>query len=504
MFEDSIQDVRFALRQVRKSPTTALVIIATLALGIGANTAIFSLVQAALLRTTPVEDPDRLVAIWTTCRRGAPRCHSSYPDIIDYRDRSSTLADLAAYAVERASLGDDAGSRVVAVAMATGNFFSLLGIAPSHGRLIAPADDLPGGAAVAVLSHALWRDRFAADAAIIGRTVRLNGSSFQVVGVTPAHFRGITVGDGPDIYIPLLVAPALASGFVVDDSRFEGRGERWIEQLVGRMEPSSTIGQVRAEMSTISDLMAAEDPDARGPRTITVDPARRLILPVSNEGNFSRYLILLLGVVGLTLLLACANLANLQLARAADRRHELAIRAAIGAGRGRLIRQTLTESLVLSTLGGIAGLALGPLLLRALAGYQLPGRIEIANLQAGLDLPVLVFTFSLALATGMLFGLGPALSAGRSRLSNLLATGGRSGSARSDLGARPGWCRCRWACPWFCWWARCSSCKRCKPGSTSIWAYAAMMAWCWRPSICRCCNTATEMRQPCFRRSNNG
>ena len=431
MFEHSVQDVKFALRQMQRSPTTVAVIVATLALGIGANTAIFSLVQATLLQATPVEDPGTLVALWTTCRRGDPRCSSSYPDIVDYRERSSTLTDLGAYTMERASLGDDAGSRVVTVQLSTGNLFPLLGVVPRLGRLLSPSDDVPGGAAVAVLSYDLWRDHFAANNTVVGRTVRLNGNPFEVIGVGPQSFRGITVGDGPDIYIPLLVGPSMASGFVVDDSRFSRRNSRWIGQLVGRMAPDSTLEQVRSEMSAISDQLAAEDPDARGPRRITVDHAHRLILPIASEASFSRFLLLLLVVVGLTLLLACANLANLQLARAANRRQELAIRAAIGAGRGRLIRQTLTESLVLSMLGGIAGLALGPFLLVALAGYQLPGRIDIAGLQAGLNVPVLLFTFALAVTTGMLFGIGPAVSSGRSNSMQALAAGVRTTTLRS-------------------------------------------------------------------------
>ncbi len=431
MFHDTIQDVKFAVRQMRKSPATAAVIILTLALGIGANTAIFSLVQATLLRSTPVEDPDSLVALWTTCRRGDPRCSSSYPDIIDYRERSSTLSDLAAFAGVRASLGDNAGSRIVAVQLSSGNMFPLLGVAPTLGRLLAPSDDVLGGPSVAVLSHDLWRDRFAADARIVGRTVRLNGIPFEVIGVGPRNFRGIAVGDGADLYIPLLVGPTLESGFVIDDSRFSDRSSRWIDQLVGRLAPGSTLAQARSEMAAISDHLATEDPDARGPRGVTVDRANRLLLPVASEANFSRFLLLLLVVVGLTLLLACANLANVQLARAASRRQELAIRAAIGAGRGRLIRQTLTESLVLSLLGGVAGLALGPFLLQALAGYQLPGRVGIAQLQAGINVPVLLFTFALAMATGMLFGLGPALSSGKGRLSQLLAAGARASAMRS-------------------------------------------------------------------------
>ncbi len=218
--------------------------------------------------------------------------------------------------MERASLGDDAGSRVVTVQLSTGNLFPLLGVVPELGRLLSPSDDVPGGAAVAVLSYDLWRDLFAADSNVVGRTVRLNGNPFEVIGVGPESFRGITVGDGPDIYIALLVGPSMASGFVVDDSRFSQRGSRWIGQLVGRMAPGSTFEQVRSEMSAISDQLAAEDPGARGPRRITVDQAHRLILPIASEASFSRFLLLLLVVVGLTLLLACANLANLQLARA--------------------------------------------------------------------------------------------------------------------------------------------------------------------------------------------
>lgn len=428
MLDDLVQDGKSALRQIATRPLAATLIVITLALGIGANTAMFSLVQTALVSPAPVPDPDSLVALWTTCRRGDPRCGSSYPDMLDYRRRASTLRDLAAYAKEVASLGDERGAQVVNVHLATGNYFPLLGLKPAAGRLLDPGDDMPGSTAVAVLSHDLWSGRFGSDPRVVGRTVRLNGHAHTVLGVTPRGFRGLEVGAGPDIYVPLLAGPGLQGGDRLQEAWFAERDTRWIDQLIGRRAPGATIEQVRAEMAGVSEQMASEDPEARGPRMITVDLADRLIRPRGSEAGFSRFLLLMLAVVGLTLLLACANLANLQLAQSSRRRQEMAIRAAIGAGRGRLLRQALTESLVLSLLGGLAGLLLGPALIRVLSGYELPGGVDIAGLRAGIDLPVLLFAFVLSLVAGVLFGLAPGLRHGRRRASRVLAVEMRDAS----------------------------------------------------------------------------
>ena len=424
MFENFTQDTRLALRTLRQEPGYAVAAILTLALGIGANSAIFSVGSAALMSAAPVTDPESLAAIWTTCRAGRPRCSSSYPDYLDYRDRSTTLDDLAAYALRRASLGDDNGARLVAVQASTGNFFDVVGVKAALGRTFSAGDEQER-AAVVVLTDALWRAHFSSDPGVIGHTIRLNGTAFDVIGVTPEGFRGMHLRGGPDAFIPLLSGPALASGFMIDDSLFQVRGSRWIDQLIGRLDEATTIEQARAEMLAISDQLAEEDPGARGPRSITVESARRLLLPVTDDGELVSFLTILGGVVAFTLILACANLANLMLARAGTRRREIGVRLAIGASKGRVVRQMLTESMVVALFGGGAGFLLGNWVLALLGGYELPGGVAVAGLGASMDGRVMLFAFALSLLTGLAFGLVPALQATRTELDACMSQGSR-------------------------------------------------------------------------------
>jgi len=428
MWDEQKQDVRQALRALRNAPGYAAAAVITLALGIGANSAIFSVGQAALLQTAPVNEPEQLAAVWTTCRAGNPRCSSSYPDYLDYRERSTTLEDLAAYSFERASLGSDDGARLISVQAATGNYFELLGVGIAVGRTFTPEDERERQL-VAVLTADFWNDQFGADPDVVGRSIRLNNASFEVIGITPEGFDGLHLRGGADVIIPLLSGPALASGFLEDDSRFERRGSRWIDQLIGRLAPGATIEQARAEMLAISDQLAAEDPDARGPRRITVESAHRLIAPAGDEGELTGFVFLLGGVVAFTLLLACANLANLLLARSAARRREIGVRLALGASKARIVRQMLTESTVLALIGGAAGLLVGYWVLSLLSGYQLPGGVDIDRIGAGMDAGVLWFTLGLSLLTGIAFGTVPALQATRINLDASMRTAGRSATA---------------------------------------------------------------------------
>ncbi len=434
-----IQDLRYALRQLRRSPGFAAAAILTLALGIGANTAIFGVFDAAILESPPVVEPERLVAVYTTCRDGDPRCSSSYPDYVDYRDRSGTIDDLAAYTWTTASLGSQEDARLALVQPSTGNYFRLLGVRPGLGRLLGPDDDRRGAARrVAVLSHDLWREAFGGDTAAVGRTIRLNSASFEVVGVTPEGFQGLHLDGGPDLWIPLLAGSALGTGFFEDDSRFDNRGSRWIAQLVGRLAPDATVERARAEMLAISNRLAEEDPAARGPRSVTVDAIPGRILPAGARGDLARFVWILAGVVALILLLACANVANLLLARAAARHQELGIRRAIGAGRGRLIRQLVTEGIVLGSLGGATGLLLSRWLLRALASFELPGGVSVGVVEAGFDLRAFAIAAVVSAAAVLLFAVLPALRASRADPSSMLqaetrVAGGRAGGLRQGL-----------------------------------------------------------------------
>ena len=424
-FERLWQDIRYAFRLLLGKPGFSLAVLLTLALGVGANSAIYSLGEAVLFRSAPVERPQDLVAVWTTCRLGTPQCSSSYPDYLDYRQRSSTLQDLAAYTWRTASLGSESGARVVTVQLNTGNYFSLLGVGAHLGRPLLDSDDLDGQAShVVVLSHRFWSSHFSGSPDIVGKKIALNRRPVEVVGVAPAGFDGLHLGRGPDIHLPLRAMPVLVSDSESQRARFTTRGSRWIPQLVGRLAPGATLTAVRQEMAALSDQLAQEDPDARGPRKITVESAGQFILPVSRSSDVVAFVSLLAGVVGLTLLLACANLSNLLLARGMSRQHEMGIRVAIGASRSRLIRQQITETLVLAVLGGFLGLLVARLLLQVMGSFELPGGVLIQSVNPELNTKVMLMTFGVALVAGLGAAFLPALHGTRFRLAKILVQGG--------------------------------------------------------------------------------
>ena len=428
-----VADAKYAARFLLGHRGFTAVVLGTLALGIGANTAIFSVLHGVLLKAPGVEDPSSLVAVYTTSRRGFPRSSSSWLDYVDYRDRTGALADLAATTQLPATLGDDErGARAVTVEAVTDNTFGLLGVRPALGRPIGSDDDRFGaGRAVTVLSHRLWTGHFGGDPSIVGTSVRLSGQPFEVVGVMGPEYTGLTLGDGPDLWTSMQAARAVGTGFAIGDDRmFEIRGARWIGRLVGRLAPGTTVEAARAELLAVSDRLREEDPDARGPRSVTVDPLGRYLLPVGEEEDLSAFVWLLMGVVGTTLLLASANLANLLLARASTRRGEIGVRLALGASRGRVVRQLLTESLLLGIGGGALGLLVAIGLLQLLGGFDLPGGLPIAAVRPELNGPVLATTAALSLLTALLFGLAPAMRSTRDGLASSVREHGGRGGAR--------------------------------------------------------------------------
>lgn len=428
------QDLRVASRSYRREPVFTLVAVTTLALGIGASKAIFSVTSQALLARPAVEDADGLAAVYTTCRSGTARCSSSYPDYLDYRDGTEGIADLAATALISASLGsEDQGARLLTAQTVTGNFFDVLGLAPAHGRLFGPADDETGGGSpVVVLSHELWRTHFAADPGVVGSSIRLNGQAFEVVGVTPRDFDGLRIDTKPQLWVPIQSRPYLTGGDDEYTDRFEVRDMRWIDLLVARLTDGTSVDVARSELLALSESMRDEDPDARGPRSVTVDALEGYILPNQREADFRIFVHLLGGTVALALLLCCANLANLLLARGSSRRRDVGVRLAIGAGRPRIVRQLVTESFVLAALGGLAGLIVAEGLMRVLGGFELPGGVPIASLGVSLDTGALLLAGLVTLGTAVLFGLAPALDGSRTELSGALRSGR---GARDDLGS---------------------------------------------------------------------
>jgi len=415
---DLFVDGRHALRQLRRNPGFAGAALVTLALGIGANTAIFSIADRALLQRPPVRDPEALAAIYTTCRRGFAKCSSSYPDFVDYRDRTRSFVDMAGYSWVPLKVGDAQSPQLVTGQVVTGNYFNLLGTRAHLGRLIQPDDNRRDGAAlVVVLSHEFWESAMGADSAAVGSSIRLNDVAFTVAGVAPPGFHGLDLGRRPSLWLPMFAGPTLgeSAGAVSQASVFDERGARWIATLVGRLRPNTTLAAARAELNALAAQLGAEFPEERaaadGERGITVDPAGSYILPVLSADELRQFVFLLFGVVAFTLLLAAANIANLLLARASARTHEIGVRQAVGAGRGRLVRQLLTESSVLAVVGGAGGLLVARVMLDLFAGFELPGGVAIGALGVGIDTTVLAFAIVLSVLIAFVFGLAPALRA---------------------------------------------------------------------------------------------
>ena len=407
---DAWQDLVFAARMLRKSPAFAATAILTLALGIGANTALFSLVNATLLQQLPVQHRERLDHIFN----GADSNTLSYPAYAALRDGAKQFDGIAAWGGITASLNADNETDLVPGVIVTGNFFDLLGIAAVEGRLLTTADDVtPGAHPVVVISHRLWQTRFAGRPGIVGTQVRLNGGIFTIVGIAPADFPGPQLGAMRDIYVPMMMQALMRpprAGFSgeLNPDLLKNPNNAWLSQIA-RRKPSVTREQAQAELVAVATTyLQSANPAARPPRLSLVP------IDVGNQGQREqmRSVATLLGfVVGAVLLIACANVANLLLSKAAARRREVAIRLALGASRWRIIRQLLTESVTLSAIGGAAGVLLAWIVVQAFkAAPPPPGALPIA-LAFSVDRRVLLFSLGLSVLTGLVFGLAPALQA---------------------------------------------------------------------------------------------
>jgi len=413
LFEELGQDLRYAVRSLRTSPGFTAVALLTLALGIGANTAIFSVVRGVLLEPLPFPEAGQLVRVWHAQPSGGVEQGAvSEPDFLDWQRESQRAASMGGYFFADGLSGVDlTGSGAperLSAALVTDGFFQTLGTRPLLGRALASEDQVAGRNRVVVLSHGMWTRRFGADAALVGTTVSLNGQPFQVIGIMP---RGFTYPADRtiDAWIPL--------SFFGPDDIGRSRGAHFL-QVVARLRSGATAAQLDVELSGIATRLAAQYPENPDWTAVTTASLRDSIF-----GEVRRPLVVLMVAVALLLLIACVNLASLLLARATGRQREFAVRAAIGAGRGRIARQLLTESMTLALLGGALGIALAAVAVRALANAgaaELPRAAEI-----GMDGWVLAFTIGVAVLSGLVFGLAPTVKASAANLQGMLRADGR-------------------------------------------------------------------------------
>ena len=443
MAETLLKDIRYALRWMRRSPGFSAVAILSLGLGVGVNTAMFSLVDSLLFRPLPVTSPATLVDIFTTGGDGDEYATTSYPDYLDLKAQNTVFSDVLGYSpmIAPLSLGGDR-SRISLGQVVTANHFTMLGVQPFLGRLLVPSDDDPGAARVVVISHRMWRREFGSDPAIAGKTLTLRGLPYSIAGVAPESFTGVVPLLTPELWLPIQyveeVEPAGINDSVpspIGKTRIERRGFRWMFAK-GRLKPGVTAAQAHANVALIGRQLEAANVQTNKDRKFSAVPTEdvRLLVPQAG-GILSIGAAGLMTIVGLVLLIACANVAGMLLARASARRREISVRLAIGASRRRLIQQLLVEGAILGTLGAIAAVALAWALVQGLQGIKLPLSVDVA-FDLRVDARVLSFSLIVAALTGMLAGLLPALKASAPSLVNDLrgdAPAGKVGRRRFSL-----------------------------------------------------------------------
>ena len=419
-----LSDVRYAVRWLRRSPGFAAVAILSLGLGIGVNTSMFSLVDAILLRPLPVEHPETLVDVFTSSVDGDRYATSSYPDFLDLKTQNSVFSDMIGYTPMFAPLNLGDRARLVMGHVVTSNHFEMLGVRPFLGRMLRASDDNAGADRVVVISHAMWRRDFGADTAVVGRSLRMRGLDYTIVGVAPPSFTGVVPLLAPELWLPAAhveeVEPAGINSNVPSPTgrtRLERRGSRWLF-VKGRLKPGMTAAQADANVALIGTQLAAANPMTNKDAKMSAFPTSdvRLLVPQAS-GPLSVGSAAVMSVVGLVLLIACANVAGMLIARASSRRREMSIRLAIGASRRQIIRQMLVEGVVLGLCGAAVAASLAWVVTRAIAAIQLPIPGSI-GLDLRVDARVLSFAVVVATLAGLVASLTPALKAASPRLAS--------------------------------------------------------------------------------------
>ena len=426
------QDLRHGLRVLLKSPAFSAVAVLSLALGIGANTTIFTVVNAILLHPLPVKDISQLVELDTVDTKtkigvaNFAKIGMSFPNFQDYQKQTDVFSSLSCIVPLALTWSGGAEARQVNGQMVSSNYFEMLGLQPASGRFFLPDEDTKlNGNTVAVISHSFWVNKLGADPNVVGRSLTLNAVPYTVVGVAPTGFKGtFTFSTAEQIWIPSSMYPQALAGFAKEffnDRRFLGIG------VAGRLRPGMAIGTAEASLKTVASRLEAEYPKDNGGRSIALTPLADAAVGVNQHDQMALAGAMMMTVVGLVLLIACVNLANLLLARAAQREKEMGLRAALGASRNRLMRQMMTECILLSSLGGGLGLAIAYAGRSVLWSFR-PPFIQQNDLDLSLDSHVLVFTLGISLLTGILFGVAPSLKASVPNLMETLKLGGRGGS----------------------------------------------------------------------------